>query len=37
MRDGIKEKTIRYYVNAEQAIAWLELEGYEILFIKEIF
>lgn len=36
MRDGVKEKTIRFYADIESAFAWLEFEGYQVLNIKQL-
>lgn len=36
VRDRVKEKTIRYYDDLESALAWLELEGYQVLNIRPL-
>lgn len=35
-RYGITEKIIRYFSDSEHAWAWLELEGYKVIRIKEV-
>jgi hypothetical protein len=35
-RGTITEKIIRYFTNSKYAYAWLELEGYQVLCIKEL-
>lgn len=33
---GITIKIIRYFENIEYAFAWLELEGYKVISVKEL-
>ncbi len=35
-RDGTTKKFIRYFSDSEHAFAWLELEGYRVICIKEL-
>ena len=35
-RDRITEKIIRWFTSDESAFAWLELEGYQVFYIKEL-
>lgn len=35
-RNGILEKVIRCFTDSEHAFAWLELEGYKVVYLKEL-
>lgn len=35
-RNRITEKFIRFFTSQEYAFAWLELEGYKVLSIKQL-
>lgn len=35
-RNRITEKIIRFFTSQECAFAWLELEGYKVLSIKQL-
>lgn len=35
-RDGVISKIIRAFTSIQYAFAWLELEGYKIISIKEL-
>lgn len=35
-RDRITKKIIRFFISQKYAFAWLELEGYKVLSIKQL-
>lgn len=35
-RSGIVKEITRWFENAEYAFAWLELEGYKVIRIREV-